>query len=195
MSTLADILGPSEPFLCRIFEFLDNQGISVENFECDHICYRTSSKEEYLKILADITDKGIGTVIHQCMIGGRPIACVGLNEPISFRNHSIHYLEIPCPKPGRHYETGYEHVEFAITGSSSPLDNLPLLEKFMLQYPHVQWDTRAMEKTVNPDVSLDFGSGDSKATIKFHVLPLNLVCKYESDHQLVEDVPIDYFNT
>jgi hypothetical protein len=42
------------------------------------------------------------------MIGGRPIATVRLNEPIKHGGFIVSCIEVPCPKPGRHYAAGLE---------------------------------------------------------------------------------------
>jgi len=55
-----------------------------------------------------------GELLIESMIGGRPIATYRLTEPLTFRDFKIRCVEVPCPKPGRPYQSGWEHVEFAI---------------------------------------------------------------------------------
>lgn len=56
-------------------------------------------------------------------------------------------------------------------------------------YPAVKFDTKALAKENNPDVSLSLG----KYSVKFHQHPLSEVCKRERDEGLVVPVPEDYF--
>lgn len=125
------------------------------------------------------------------------------------RQRILHVLEIPAPKQGRSYRQGLEHVEFVIgneddCGSSSTIsqscnnnqtsrmplspinDNLqhePILKAFMSKYPTIPWDTKAMAKSINPDVSIkvelkSFGS----CSVKFHLYSLDTVIQYEKEH-------------
>ena len=56
----------------------------------------------------------MGQLLIESMIGGRPIATFLLTKPMLFRNLTIRCIEVPCPKPGRPYKSGWEHVEFAL---------------------------------------------------------------------------------
>jgi len=189
-----------EPFLDRVFGFLKTKGLTVETYELDHVCFRTSTREEYRDIVSRIVEDGAGTLATESMIGGRPIACIELTEPIAHGQWRIRCLEVPCPKAGRAYKSGFEHVEFAIGGAdadgSGPIKTKPLLEAFMGKRPDLLWSTRALDKDVNADVSLSIppsGPEQDEISIKFHAMSLLSVVQYESDHGLVEKVPDDYF--
>jgi len=127
------------------------------------------------------------------MIGGRPISCYLLNEPIEFEEWSIPVLELPCPKPGRTHTTGLEHMEVVIGSSASTAyasNARPELELFMSKHTDVVFDTRALEKEFNPDVSLSF----EQFSVKFHCTSLLDVCTQEIDKGLVVQVPPEFFD-
>ena len=94
-------------------------------------------------------------------------------------------VEIPSPKEGSPYSTGLEHVEFVIGNSTniSPKnsdEHQDELMQWMRKHSQVEWNSKGLKKTSNPDVSttliLDKGSS---ASAKFHLLPLELVLEAE----------------
>jgi predicted metalloenzyme YecM len=139
-----------------------------------------------------------GHIAGECMIGGRPIATIALHQPLevtlpsSGRVIRIPALELPCPKPGRAYATGWEHAEIAISTSiESPLNTQSVLREFMNQYPQVQWNVAALDKHCNADVSV---SVTDQFVVKFHAVPLLQVVAFEIRNQSFEPVPEGYFN-
>ena len=130
-------------------------------------------------------------------------------------NRSIRVIEIPAPKEGSFYQRGLEHVEFVVpmantattttTTSSETAESeqpyyllTPLndhrhqstLEAFMNRYPSLPWNTKALSKKINCDISLkldlkdhggDFGG---MCSVKFHLMPLAKVISYEKEHNL-----------
>ena len=67
-----------------------------------------------------------------------------------------------------------------------------LLEEFMLKYPHILFDRKAIDKEVNADVSINI---DDLYSVKFHATPLQDVIAFEISHGLVVPVPLDYFSS
>ncbi len=191
-----NLIGPLEGFLDRALARCAALNIDVSGYDLDHVCYRCETKEEYVSICKSL--KSLGEIVVEGMIGGRPIATFVLNEPIRYKHYSIPCIEIPCPKPGRFYQRGLEHLEIAIydksRGSeyiSEDIHDQAQVMAFAARYPHVEFDTRSAGKEVNCEVSIMV---DENSSIKFHVRPLKEVCEYERDHALYAPVPAGYFD-
>ena len=91
----------------------------------------------------------------------------------------------PAPKPGRHYETGWEHAEIALG------DDLEKVADFLRTGDHgLAVDWRAWKKEVNRDVSI---SCPRDFSIKLHAAPLDEVVAMEKAEGLVVPVPPDYW--
>lgn len=155
-----------------------------------------------------------GRVLVQGMIGKRPIATVLLDEPIwTPSGYSVACLEIPCPKPGRFYASGLEHAEIVVGAEADGVLGNAALKRFMNEHrSSFAFDTRAVNKAINSDVSISFETGQDfslhgragaragldapaarKVSVKFHQRPLYEVCAYELAHDAVEPVPPGYF--
>jgi predicted metalloenzyme YecM len=157
---LQAVLGDPTAFLDRLFAELAAVGIDVARFPLDHVCYRVASSERYAELKPRLATAG--ELLHEAMIGGRPIATYKLHEPIVYAGRRIDLVELPAPKPGRTYDEGYEHAEFVITES---------FVAFMARYPHVAFDTDGAHKPVNAELRVPLGA----LSVKFH-------------HQSLEDV-------
>lgn len=197
------VISPVGPFLTQATQFiLEKTSIPIRSLEIDHICFRCASKEEYTRIIGDLVPEH-GELRIEGMIGGRPIATIALHEAIAFESWKIGCIEIPCPKPGREYASGLEHMEVVIAPllssdaqPATPHHSKPHLEAFVRQYAGdgvsaLTFDTRAIDKEVNADVSL---SVSSDASVKFHLCSLLDVTGMEKREGLVEPVPGDYFS-
>ena len=109
--------------------------------EIDHVCYRCETVAEYLDFKSRLMP--FGSALEEGMIGGRPILTFLLTEPIVFKDHwRIRCLEIPCPKPGRHYARGLEHAEVVLCNKNEDgkplfIDSRSILEEFMAKHPGV----------------------------------------------------------
>jgi predicted metalloenzyme YecM len=123
----------------------------------DHICYRTSSLEEYRQVIEEC--KTFSTLLIESTVGGRLISTFELDIPLRLvlrdgHQISLSVLEVPSPKSSSNYQSGLEHVEFVV---SDPL------EEFMLKYP-MKWDLSALHKEVNADIRLTLEG----CSVKFH---------------------------
>lgn len=163
MNTLTTLLGDPFPFLSRVFQSLVLDNMDVTSFELDHICYRVATVERYVALKTALA--ALGTLLTESNINGRPIATFKLETPIIFESRSIYLLELPAPKASSPYAEGYEHVEFVIPSS---------LESFIQAHPDITFDTSAMHKPVNPDVSIAY----DRFRVKFHTHPLEYVIQY-----------------
>jgi predicted metalloenzyme YecM len=162
--------------------------------QADHVCYRTESIEQYstlVKSLRTATDDF--TVLTESEIGGRPIATFKLNTPITIKtangNRIIDIIEVPSPKDGSPYPAGLEHVEFVIGDGShkSPVNSethRTVLAEWMSRYPSILWNTKALNKACNPDVTANLNMNMpryGKVAVKFHLMPLEEVIKFERE--------------
>lgn len=193
---ISNIIGNYDAFIAKILNKLAILNIDVTNFEMDHICYRCESKQQYTEIISMLIPE-YASLLTETIIGGRPISTLLLEEPLQSHNYSIECLEIPAPKDGSFYFSGLEHAEFVIGNLGDPFigpESTIILENFMNYYypllpAGVKFDTRAMEKDINADVSLDLSNirsdleeetNDRRAlTVKFHIRPLKEVVEYE----------------
>ena len=157
------ILGPITPFLDQIFQHLAEDQIEVKDFELDHICYRVETDERYLELKGLLAEHG--ELLTETEIGGRPISTFKLQVPYQYRNREIHCLELPAPKEGSPYPEGFEHVEFVI---GEPFQN------FMNRYPNLEFKTKGMQKSVNPEISRKY----TGVSVKFHHHHIEYVIKY-----------------
>jgi len=178
------------PFVSSIVTGLNSEcAIDVSNLQADHVCYRTDSIEQYTSLVEALRSDDSFKLLVESEIGGRPIATFKLATPIEIKlancDHSINVIEIPSPKEGSPYNAGLEHVEFAIGDGmyKSPMNDdshQHALLSWMECYPSVSWNTKALHKKCNPDVStkLDFAD-HGKVSVKFHLIPLEDVIEFE----------------
>lgn len=114
---IAQILHSSGPlFISKVQAKVTKLGIDTSKFQIDHICYRTSTQEEYVARKRELED--VGELLIESIVGGRMIATYRLKTPIVCLDGStINVVELPSPKVGSEYVSGLEHCEFVITGA------------------------------------------------------------------------------
>ncbi|EQC48226.1 YecM protein [Bacteriovorax sp. BSW11_IV] len=158
-------------FLESIFATLNEKKVDIKNLEIDHLCYRTSSEENYKEI------KEIFSSIGQCLIesdvNGRLIATYKLSEPILFDEYIIDLVEVPAPKKGKITKEGFEHIEVV---TSETFDDL------IKRYSHLNIETKGLEKSFNPELEINFGD----MAIKFHNQSLESVINVEKNELINE---------
>lgn len=167
MAALRDVIGDTTAFLDAVFEGLRVQGVDVSHYLLDHICYRVASQELYELKKAQLSK--LGVILCEANIGGRPIATFRLVDPIRYGHRRIPMVELPSPKASSPYPNGLEHAEFVV---SEPL------EAFVKRYPKLAWDTSAMGKARNADVSIKL-SDEPRRSVKFHRQSLDSVIAEE----------------
>ncbi len=158
------MLPPPFPMLDTIFAELARLQLPT-NLQCDHICYRVATQARYEELKTQLAAEG--ELKSEAIIYGRPIATFKLYAPYVYNGHHIEALELPAPKPGTDYKEGWEHAEF-VTGE--PLDS------FMAQHPLVAFDTRVVNKQLNPEVAVRI---TPQYQAKFHPTSLLDVIKVE----------------
>jgi ubiquitin-conjugating enzyme E2 J2 len=176
-------------FLEAVQTRLEQNDVDVSQYFADHVCWRTETMEEYTELVSALRASVDNfSLLIESEIGGRSIATFQMAEGISVGDRMVDVVEIPAPKDGSPYQSGLEHVEFVISlkednQASSPVnDNIheSKLNDFMEQYPGIVWNTKAKDKEVNPDVSLQVELDEfGLCSVKFHLWPLAEVIKYE----------------
>lgn len=188
--TLETILGDYPRFIDTLLGHLAPV-LDVSKYEMDHICYRSETVDEY-NMVCQALCPAFGEVMVESLIGGRTIATIRLKPPICHGGLTVSCVEVPCPKAGSEYARGLEHAEFVIgTAEDGVHSNARLLE-FVAQHPELSFDTKAVRKDINADVSLRFDSPDIGRTIsvKFHNRPLYEVVEYELAQAAASLAPI-----
>ena len=110
-----------------------------------------------------------------------------ISSPVTPIERKIELIELPSPKPGRDYKSGYEHVEFVLSGILYLLFYRIYkildcgLQEFMHRHSSLKWKTHGLEKTNNADIRLDFINTETKVetSVKFHLQSLENVIKEE----------------
>jgi predicted metalloenzyme YecM len=168
------VLKGTEEFLDRIFAGLTEAKIDVSTFFCDHICWRVETPEEYEA--EKVKFGAISMLLVENEVRGRYIATYKLNDPIKYKGREIPLVELPSPKKGSPYPSGWEHVEMVITDS---------FEEFVAKHPHLKFDMSASKLPFNPEMRYAIEGG--KVNVKFHHMPLEKVIEIEkiqeSKHQ------------
>ena len=163
MHLTAQILPSPLPFLEQLFQEMQDAKADFQHLQIDHICYRVETEKHYFELKEKLSK--FGKILSEQSIGGRPIATFKFDEPFVFKSQKIYLVELPAPKKGRFYAEGWEHIEMVIE---------PNFQEFMAQNEHLDFDTKAINKKVNPEVRLTFPSG----SVKFHHYPLDYVIAY-----------------
>lgn len=149
-------------FLEKIFSYLQEYKIVLNDWRIDHLCYRTSSQQNY-EITKSLFEKK-GDCLFESEVNGRMIATYKLFDPIEYKGHIIDLVEVPAPKIMKETPEGFEHIEVVVDISFEEILNL---------YPHCQFEKNALQKKVNPELEIEF----KDCSIKFH-------------HQSLEDIII-----
>lgn len=157
-------------FVEKILNEAKAAGFAADEFLLDHICYRTSSTQEYEEV-KHLVMSGVGSLFRGDLLGeeiinGRPIATYRLHDPLVIGNQCVEALEIPAPKPGKDYESGFEHIEVVTTET---------FEAIQAAHPDLSFDTVSTNKLINPELAVKLPSG----VIKFHHLPLSCIIAIE----------------
>jgi predicted metalloenzyme YecM len=178
-----------------VAEVKSQYDIDVTDLHADHVCYRTETIAQYTALvgaLQSVEASDSFTLLVESVIGGRQIATFKLARPIEIglgncRHSSIDVVEIPSPKEGSPYDKGLEHIEFVIGDAGthkSPMNDevhATALDAWMRKYPSISWNTKALHKQCNPDLSLKLELPDyGRVSVKFHLIPLETVIKFET---------------
>eukprot|EP00290_Baffinella_frigidus_P056991 CAMPEP_0180374566 /NCGR_PEP_ID=MMETSP0989-20121125/22080_1 /TAXON_ID=697907 /ORGANISM="non described non described, Strain CCMP2293" /LENGTH=208 /DNA_ID=CAMNT_0022371983 /DNA_START=172 /DNA_END=800 /DNA_ORIENTATION=+ len=196
-------LGSPGALLEGVFALLDRLEIDASTFEADHVCFRCADASEYHRVVALCENVGVRLV--EGMIGGRPISKSSADAHFDLPSQGASQVpraldQVPRGPRAQAWpqdESGWEHVELVVGGGAGgagiPRDTAEPLRDLMRKHPSADWDARALDKHLNPDVSLALPGGGG--SVKFHALPLDEVVRIEIAEGLVEPVPADYWET
>ncbi|MEH6529721.1 MAG: VOC family protein [Photobacterium frigidiphilum] len=141
-------------FLDRITALANELGLSLEQYQADHIALR-------------VNDLDIAKALHQAwlaygdewsnnMINGRPIIVIGFHQPLNVGSWSIECLELPYPSDKAYPQEGWEHVEFVIPGKAKNTDELK--DVLELAFPQLEQEwPRLSEKGIKLKASSPSG--------------------------------------
>lgn len=173
---LEPILGDPRPFFDHLARGMEQQGLPLDLGPMDHVCYRTTSNDQYLELRRSLA--AAGEVLVEGMIGGRPIVTFRLHQPLASPFGPVPCLELAAPKPGKVHHPGLEHGEIVVAS----------LEQLLRDYPRVPFDTSSLRQNP-PELTL----AQPPCQIKFHLHPLADTIAAEIARNEVVPVPADYF--
>ena len=162
---ISAMLDLAPAFLDQLFRLIDRFEIDYSSYTIDHICFRTASVDEYQRLKESLS--AVHELLIESPVGGWRIATYRLAQPIKYKEWSIPLLELPEPKAGSQYQSGFEHIEFVIEKS---------FEELSSQYSSLTFDYKGTHKRINPELRLKL---DQNYCIKFHHLPLDKVIEIE----------------
>lgn len=167
-----------EDFVMSLTAKLLETGIPANSLKSDHLCFRVGTSEEYNFYKMALFNHG--ELLTEAMVNGRAISTFRLTSPFQTNSHEIPLLELPAPKPGISYSTGFEHAEFVVS---------ECFTTFRSQYPYLDF-AEGGNKTLNPELCLKFGHG---MQAKFHHLSLDRVIELEEAK--IKDIIFDFDGT
>jgi len=166
-----------ETFFRGLVSELKTLGIHPEGLVSDHLCFRIGTLEEYGFYRHHLSQHGV--LLTEFPVNGRPISTFLMAEPLHTETHSIRLIELPAPKPGTSYDSGFEHAEFIIDES---------FDQFAKKYPHLNL-IEAGNTNINPELCLKLENKQAK----FHHLSLERVIEIEK--AAIKDIIFDFDGT
>ncbi len=159
------LLGDYEKKVTEIDTTLREAGIDISELSAmDHLCYRVETLEEYEEMLEKLSL--VATLVGTSEVAGREIAVFELDEYLKAGEWIIPYIELPAPKASSPYPRGLEHAEIIVQGS---------LERFRKRHPQLKFETKALDKPINPELALKIGA----VSVKFHEQSIGAVVRIE----------------
>ena len=95
---------------------MQKHGLNVFDFQCDHVCYRTETAEEYLETRHFLLNDSECTMLLESMINGRPISLLKLPRPVWYGRCADGFDLVSCrsSRLQKAYRTGWQHAGPAI---------------------------------------------------------------------------------
>lgn len=158
-------------FLKHLREQLQNANVDLKpHWWVDHICYRTSTIENYLDLTNQLTQ--FGNLLIESEVNGRPISTFKLDSPLFFNDEPIDIIEIPAPKISKPTAEGFEHAEIVC---DEPF------ERLIANYNYLSCDKSGLSKIFNKELEFIL---DRLTNIKFHQLSLESVINLERNSHI-----------
>jgi uncharacterized protein (DUF924 family)/predicted metalloenzyme YecM len=152
-----------ENFLRALTRALKTSGLDTDALFADHLCHRVSSDEDYAFFKRHLLAHG--ELLAETPVNGRLIGTFRLAEPFRTETHEVELVELPSPKAGSPYPTGFEHAEFVIDED---------FDAFASRLPSIDFKLAAA-KTINPELSARVAG----LNVKFHRQSLATVIEIE----------------
>ncbi len=166
-----------ERFLTSLVNEVTDLLIPIHNLVCDHLCFRVATESEYNYYKSALLRNG--TLLTEALVNGRPICTFKLNTPFLTPSHTVWLLELPFPKSGAPYSTGFEHAECIINDC---------FDEFATKYPHLSFH-RSGNPILNPELCLKL----KDKQIKFHHHSLDRIIEIEEAK--ITDIIFDFDGT
>ena len=163
MFNIDKFLKQGETFFSNLINEMKSQSIDVKPESADHLCFRVNSPDEYTFYKSEILN--YAKLLTEAMVNGRPICTFKMKQGFKFDHHTIELLELPFPKPGSDYKTGFEHAEFVLNES---------FQNYQARHTSVEFKI-AGNKNLNPELCVKTKSGQAK----FHYSSLDRVIEIE----------------
>lgn len=155
----------AELFFASVLEEIQTNKINMGSAYPDHICYRVETEHEYLQVKKDLSK--IGKLLAEVNVNGRPICTFKLFESINYMNISMDLIELPAPKKGKPYQTGFEHIEFVIK------------ESFQTFLNRNHLDNHKVSGNINLNPEMQLNIGLKSGQVKLHYQPLDRIIDVE----------------
>lgn len=175
---LNNFIAAGQQFFEGLAAELITQQIPVQALKCDHLCFRVGTTEEYSFYKQALLKQG--KLLTEAIVNGRAISTFKLHRPFKTTTHEIELVELPAPKTGANYQTGFEHAEFVISEDFST---------FRAKHSQLHF-TESGNKTLNPELCLKL-KNDKQA--KFHHLSLERVIEIEEAK--IKEIIFDFDGT
>lgn len=164
------MISEAHKFLEKVIGKIQNCGFPVHNWEIDHLCYRTSSQQNYSD--TKLIFEKLGTCLIESQINGRLIATFKLAKPIHYKDWIIDLIEVPAPKSGKITPEGFEHIEMVIDICFSDFKSL---------YHHIEFNESGLSKDLNPEIEVEFND----CAVKFHHKSLEHIINIEKNGSIL----------
>lgn len=166
MTELKEVIGDYSEFLEDILGRVTAEGFSLSDFvQIDHMCYRTTSIDNYNKKKRELTD--VAKLLGETTVNNRPISTFRLHDPVIHPPWRIDAIELPAPKTDNQHHEGLEHIEFVLYDDFST---------FLDKYSGKPFEMRASDRGINPEIGLRLG----ELSVKFHLVSLPTVLYIEN---------------
>lgn len=161
--TFANFISGGSIFLSKVLSDLRSKGFATEGLFVDHLCFRVGTEEEYQAYKELLSTHA--RLLVESPVNGRMIATYKLSEGFQSEGKTVQVVELPSPKKGSAYTTGFEHLEIVIKES---------FEEFQKLHSQLTFAPATM-KALNSELCLKLG----EYQVKFHHLSLEQVIAIE----------------
>lgn len=165
--TFNEISTQANNFLNMAFaELRVNNFTLEEHWHIDHLCYRTSTQENYLSTKRRFEQ--FSRLLIESEVNGRFISTFKLPTPIIFNDWAIDLIEVPAPKVGKITIDGFEHFEVVCDLT---------FDEIKSRYAQCQFDESGLSKDFNQELEISFNG----FAVKFHHISLESVINIEAN--------------